>query len=224
MTKTKTCNLLQYLTGMVIGLLMTCASTLAQERKISGVVTDPIGQPLSGVNILVQGTSIGTATNEAGKFSLTAKPGDVLQISSIGFQTQNIKLGEELTLIIKLAESNSNLNEVIVIGYGTQKKKLVTGANIQVKGEDIQKQSTTNALQALQGQAPGVQITSYSGQPGSSMNVVIRGKGTVGNFGFLYVVDGIQTSDISYLNPADIESIDVLKDAASAAIYGSQAA
>jgi TonB-linked SusC/RagA family outer membrane protein len=223
MTKTKTCSLLQYLIGVIAGLLMMC-SVQAQERTIGGTVTDQNGQPMAGVNILIRGTQKGTSTDAAGKFSLLAKAGDVLLFSSVGFQTQSIKLGEETSLAIKMAEANSNLNEVIVIGYGTQKKKLVTGANIQVKGEDIQKQSTSNALQALQGQAPGVQITSYSGQPGSSMNVVIRGKGTVGNFGPLYVVDGVQASDISYLNPADIESIDVLKDAASAAIYGSQAA
>ncbi len=92
-----------------------------------------------------------------------------------------------------MQEADNTLENIVVIGYGTQKKKLVTGANIQVKGSDIQKQNTTNALQALQGQAPGVQITSYSGQPGSGMNVIIRGKGTVGNFGPLYIVDGLQT-------------------------------
>ena len=116
------------------------------------------------------------------------------------------------------------MENVVVIGYGTQKKKLVTGANLQVKGEDLQKQNTTNALQALQGQAAGVQITSSSGQPGSGFNIIIRGKGTIGNFGPLVVVDGVQGVDINSINPADIESIDVLKDAASAAIYGSQAA
>jgi TonB-dependent SusC/RagA subfamily outer membrane receptor len=100
----------------------------------------------------------------------------------------------------------------------------VTGANLQVKGEDLQKQSTTNALQALQGQAAGVQITSYSGQPGDGINVIIRGKGTIGDFGPLFIVDGVQGVDLRSINPADIESIDVLKDAASAAIYGSRAA
>ncbi len=126
---------------------------------------------------------------------------------------------------IRLTEADGTLSDVVVIGYGVQKKRLVTGASVQVKGDDVQKQNTTNALQALQGQAPGVQITSYSGQPGSGTVVVIRGKGTIGNSAPLYIVDGVQVGgDISYLNPADIESIDVLKDAASAAIYGSQAA
>ncbi len=118
----------------------------------------------------------------------------------------------------------TTLSEVVVIGYGEQKKALNTGANVQLKGEDLQKLSTTNALQSLQGQAAGVQITSTSGQPGEGLRVVIRGAGTISGSGPLYVVDGVLTGDINFLNPADIQSIDVLKDAASAAIYGSQAA
>jgi TonB-linked SusC/RagA family outer membrane protein len=125
---------------------------------------------------------------------------------------------------VSLSEDNTELDEVVVVGYGVQQKKLVTGATVQVKGETLQRQSTTNALQGLQGQTPGVQIASTSGQPGEGMRVTIRGLGTIGNSGPLYVVDGVLTGDITYLNSADIESIDVLKDAASAAIYGSQAA
>ena len=115
------------------------------------------------------------------------------------------------------------LDEVVVVGYGTQKKKLVTGATAQIKGDDIAKMNTTSPLQAMQGQLPGVNIASTSGQPGSDMKVTIRGLGTNGNASPLYLIDGIG-GDISTLNPADIESIDVLKDAASAAIYGAQAA
>jgi TonB-dependent SusC/RagA subfamily outer membrane receptor len=113
---------------------------------------------------------------------------------------------------------------VVVVGYGVQKKALNTGANLQVEGDQLQRLSTTNALQALQGQAAGVQITSTSGQPGEALKVVIRGLGTNNNASPLFVVDGVLTSDISYLNNADIETVTVLKDAASAAIYGSQAA
>lgn len=126
-------------------------------------------------------------------------------------------------LNITLQEDKHSLDEVVVVGYGVQKKKLVTGATAQVKGDDIAKLNTTNPLQAMQGQTPGVSISSTSGQPGSDMKVQIRGLGTVGDASPLYLIDGIG-GDISTLNPADIESIDVLKDAASAAIYGAQAA
>ncbi|MVT12084.1 SusC/RagA family TonB-linked outer membrane protein [Chitinophaga tropicalis] len=199
-------------------------STFAQTPKVSGTVTSQsTSTPVPGASVTVKNTHTSAVADETGRFSINASTGDVLVISSIGFIAKEVKV-ESQELNIRLQESENQLENVVVIGYGTQKKKLVTGANIQVKGADIQKQNTTNALQALQGQAPGVQITSYSGQPGSGMNVIIRGKGTVGNFSPLYIVDGVQTGDISYLNPADIESIDILKDAASAAIYGSQAA
>ena len=129
----------------------------------------------------------------------------------------------QTTLSIKLEEEISQFDEVVVVGYGVQQKKLVTGATVQVKGDQIQKQNTTSPLQAMQGQTPGVNISSTSGQPGADMKVTIRGLGTIGNAGPLYIIDGVQ-GDISTLNASDIQSIDVLKDAASAAIYGSQAA
>lgn len=199
-------------------------NTFAQTAKVNGTITSQQSSgPVPGASVTVKNTRTATVADETGKFTINASIGDVLVITSIGFVAKEVKI-ESMDLRIQLQESENQLENVVVIGYGTQKKKLVTGANIQVKGADLQKQNTTNALQALQGQAPGVQITSYSGQPGSGMNVIIRGKGTVGNFSPLYIVDGVQTGDISYLNPADIESIDVLKDAASAAIYGSQAA
>ena len=193
------------------------------KQNISGKVTAD-GQALPGVSILVKGTSNGVATDVEGNFSVEVSSTDVLVVSYIGYTTQEIPVGNKTQLNINLQEDAKALEEVVVIGYGVQQKKLVTGATAQVKGEDIQKQSTTDALQALQGQAPGVQIASTSGQPGESLRVIVRGLGTIGNAGPLYVVDGVLTGDISYLNPADIQSIDVLKDAASAAIYGSQAA
>jgi len=196
----------------------------AQTAKVSGTITSMITSlPVAAASVSVKGTQTSTIADETGKFTITASTGDVLVISSVGFISKEVKVTSH-ELKIQLQDAESQLENVVVIGYGVQKKKLVTGANVQVKGADIQKQNTTNALQALQGQAPGVQITTYSGQPGAGMNVIIRGKGTVGNFSPLYIVDGVQTSDISYLNPADIASIDILKDAASAAIYGSQAA
>jgi TonB-linked SusC/RagA family outer membrane protein len=213
-------------------LLGTMFTLLCQQPLLAQTPATVTGKVLNktsnagveGVTVAVKGSEVKTATDAEGNFSIKALPTDVLQISSVGFATQEITVGSNSRLSINLEESLNRLDEVVVIGYGTTKKRLMTGASVSVKGDDIQKQSTTNALQGLQGQAPGVQITSASGQPGSAMNVVIRGKGTIGNYSPLYVVDGLYTNDISYLNPADIESIDVLKDAASAAIYGSQAA
>ncbi|WP_339071036.1 TonB-dependent receptor [Chitinophaga sp. 212800008-4] len=199
-------------------------SAIAQTNYTTGRITSgKTAAAVPGAVIKIKGTNKGAVTDDGGYFKIDAAPGDVLVITSIGYVPQEVKVtGSAMNL--QLQESVTQIEDLVVIGYGVQKKKLVTGANLQVKGDDLQKQNTTNALQALQGQAPGVQLTSYSGQPGSAMNVIIRGKGTVGNFAPLYIVDGVQTSDIAYLNPADIASIDVLKDAASAAIYGSQAA
>jgi len=207
----------------------------AQERKVSGKITGADDNlPIPGVSVSVKGNQKGTSTDVNGQFIITAKTGDILVFRAIGYQSQEKSLGEASVINIALKSETSNLDEVVVIGYGVQKKKLTTGANLQVKGDDIQKQSSTSVLQALQGQTPGMQITSSSGQPGSGMNVTIRGKGTIGykdasgnfvdNSGPLYVVDGLVGVDISTINPADIESIDVLKDAASAAIYGSNSA
>ena len=208
----------------VILFLLLSVTAFAQKQIVNGTITDANGGALPGVNILLKGTNIGTTSDANGAYSLEAKSDDVLVISFIGYKTQEVVVGNQTQIAVALEEDISTLDEIVVVGYGEQKKALNTGANIQVKGEDLQKLSTTNALQALQGQAAGVQITSTSGQPGSAMKVTIRGLGTIGNSGPLYVVDGVLTGDITYLNNADIESIDLLKDAASAAIYGSQAA
>lgn len=196
------------------------------QQKVSGTVTDYSTQEaLPGVNILIQGTSTGTITDMDGNFTLDV-PGSesVLVFSFIGYESQERVVGNSANVSVQLMPDLTTLEELVVVGYGVQKKALNTGANLQVKGEELQRLSTTTPLQALQGQAPGVQISSTSGQPGEGMNVVIRGLGTIGDASPLYVVDGVLTNDISYLNNADIQSIDVLKDAASAAIYGSQAA
>lgn len=211
-------------TFISVMMLLLCQTAYAQQRQVTGNVRDASGAPMPGVNVLIRGTTAGTATDANGSFSIQAAESDVLVLSFIGYQTQEIAVGTQTNIEIELSEDLTTLTELVVVGYGVQKKVLNTGANLQVKGEDLQKLSTTNALQALQGQAPGVQITSTSGQPGEPLKVIVRGLGTIANAGPLYVVDGVITGDISYLNPADIESIDVLKDAASAAIYGSQAA
>lgn len=218
----KTIRLLPLLLWSIFSVFLS-AETFAQAKVSGTIINQRTSVPVAGATVTVKNTNRSTVTDEAGRFTIEAAQGAVVIITSVGFESQEIKLGSG-DVRIQMKEADNTMENVVVIGYGVQKKKLVTGANLQVKGEDLQKQSTINALQALQGQAPGVQITSYSGQPGSGMNVIIRGKGTVGNFSPLYIVDGVQGVDISSINPADIESIDILKDAASAAIYGSQAA
>lgn len=178
---------------------------------------------IPGATITNQATKKSTSTDFDGKYNLEAKAGDVMVVSFMGFRTQNITVGTQNTINVSLQTEIADLKEVVVIGYGSMKKKLVTNAVTQVSGDNLAKTNTTSALQALQGQAAGLQITSTSGQPGEGLNVVIRGVGSTGGSSPLYVVDGILTGDISYLSNSDIESISVLKDAASAAIYGSQA-
>ena len=195
------------------------------ELEISGVITDQNGEPLIGANVQVKGTTTGTITDLDGHFTLNVPSGALLEISYVGFLSQEIKITEGKTdLKIQMREDSQSLDEVVVMGYGVQKKKLVTGATVQVKGEDMQKLSTNSALGALQSQTPGVQIRQASGLPGEGFKVNVRGIGTIGDSAPLYVIDGIAGGDIDALNPSDIESIDVLKDAASAAIYGARAA
>lgn len=208
---------------MLIISLLSVAGLYAQSvRGISGTVTSE-GEPLTGASVVEKGTTNGTLVDVDGKFTLSVKENATIEVSYIGFTPKTFAVGQQTVFNVELKEEANVLNEVVAIGYGVQKKKLNTGATLQVKGDEVAKLNTTNPLQALQGQAPGVQISSTSGQPGADMKVTIRGLGTVGNSGPLYIIDGIE-GDISVLNAADIQSIDVLKDAASAAIYGAQAA
>ena len=197
--------------------------SVQQTHKVSGTVVDAMG-PVIGASILEKGTSNGTVTDIDGNYSLNVKPGATLVISYIGFQTQEIAVGNQSTINVTMKEDDTTLEEVVVVGYGVQKKKLVTGATVEVKGEDITKLNTTQVLGALQSQSPGVSIQANSGQPGDGFKIAIRGAGTNGDTKPLYVIDGVSGGDINNLNPADIERIDVLKDAASCAIYGSAAA
>ena len=163
-------------------------------------------------------------TDIDGNYSINVKPGATLVITYVGFVTQEIPVGDRSVINVTLVEDSESLDEVVVIGYGTMKKKLVTGATVQVKGEEIAKLNTTNALEAMQSSTPGVQITQSSAQPGKGYKVYIRGIGTTGNSTPLYVIDGVAGGNLDGINPNDIESIDILKDAASAAIYGARAA
>ncbi|WP_297094203.1 TonB-dependent receptor [uncultured Draconibacterium sp.] len=196
-----------------------------QKKTVTGTVVDAEDNvPVIGATVSVQGTTNGTVTDIDGKFSLSVDASDVLVISFIGYKNQLIPVEDQTTINISLEQDVTDLDEVVVIGYGVQKKKLVTGATVAVKGEALAKLSTTSSLTALQGQTPGVQLTQNNGEPGSGYKITIRGLGTTGNASPLYVIDGVAGGDINSLNPSDIESVDILKDAASSAIYGARAA
>jgi TonB-linked SusC/RagA family outer membrane protein len=207
---------------MIFSALWGGLEASAQNRAISGQVIDADKQPVIGAAVMIPGTNTGATTDLDGKFSLQVAPGTQLEVSCIGYTTIRVSAAEGMT--ITLQEDNEMLEETVVIGYGTQKKKLLTGSTINITGEDIQKQNTTNAVGALYSSVPGVNIVQSSGVPGASYNITIRGLGTNGNSSPLIVIDGVAGGNLDDLNPADIESIDILKDAASAAIYGARAA
>ena len=199
-------------------------STCVQAQTVSGVVKDEAGEPIIGASIKVQGSKEGAITDFNGNFSVKAASNATLVISYVGYTTQQVNVGGKSNVSVILVEDNTTLEDVVVIGYGVQKKKLVTGATVQVKGDEIAKLNTTNALEAMQSSTPGVQITQSSTQPGKGYKVYIRGIGTTGDSQPLYVIDGVAGGNLDGINPNDIESIDILKDAASAAIYGARAA
>jgi len=196
-----------------------------QNKKVTGKVTDSTGGSLPGVSVVVKGTTTGVITDNNGSYSLNNIPENAtLQFSFVGMKSQELTVNSKTVINIALAEDAINIDEVVAIGYGVQKKKLVTGATLQIAGEDIQKQSTISPLTAMQSQSPGISITQNSGKPGSDFKINIRGLGTIGNASPLVIIDNVAGGDLNSLNPGDIESIDVLKDAASAAIYGARAA
>ncbi len=195
----------------------------AQNIAISGIVNGNLG-PLSGVSVSVKGSSKGTYTDTQGRFSISVPTDAILVFTSVGYNKSEESVKGKSVLNVTLTVSSSSLEQVVVIGYGTQRKKDVTGSSASIKGTDIINIPTLTATQAIQGKVAGVQITS-SGAPGSAPNVRIRGVGSIlGGADPLYVVDGIITGDIRNINSADIVSIDVLKDASSTAIYGARAA
>lgn len=197
-----------------------------RDSLINGMVTGENGEPLVGVTVKIKGSNTGTVTDASGHFSLQVPMGSILEFSYIGYEKKEVKLNGETNLSVALTSNTSGLNEVVVVGYGTQKKSVVTGAISSVKASDLANQEIGRLEQALQGRASGITIASSSGSPGAASTVRIRGVTSLneGASNPLYVVDGIVvgTGGIDYLNPNDIESIEVLKDAASAAIYGAR--
>ncbi len=211
--------------AFIMLLCLSVGFTLFAQKKVSGTVYDNKKEPIPGVTIIEKGTSNGIISDMDGNYIITV-PDDnaILVFSFIGMKAQEITVGAQTNINVNMLPDMADLDEVVVVGYGVQKKKLVTGANLSLGSDDLQRQNSTQALDAIQTMSPGVNITQGSGMPGEGFKVNIRGLGTVGDSNPLYVIDGVAGGDINTLNPSDIESIDVLKDAASAAIYGSRAA
>ena len=210
---------------ILISIFAFSALAIGQSLTVSGtVISGEDDYPIPGVSIIIKGTTTGTTTDIDGKFSLSASNGDVLVFSFIGMKTEEITVGAQTTINLTMQPETTDLDEVVVIGYGTMKKSDVTGAVASVKSEDLQKTPASGIDQALQGKVAGVTVNANSGQPGEAAVVRIRGIGTVNNSAPIYVVDGMIVDDISFLSPNDIASTEVLKDASSTAIYGSRGA
>lgn len=205
--------------------LLAINVAFAQNITVKGKVIDGGDKtPLPGVSILIKGTQNGTQTDVNGNYSISVPASATLVFNFIGYTAQEQPVNNQTTINVSLVSSTQQLEQVVVVGYGTQRKIDVTGSVASVKGEDISKQASVNAVSALQGKVAGVNITN-SGTPGSTPQITIRGTGTIyGNLGVLYVVDGVWYDDISFLNPADIADMSILKDASSQSIYGIRAA
>ena len=196
-----------------------------KNKKITGTVTDAKGEPVIGASVLIKGMGTGTVTDVDGNFTLDAPADALLAVSYIGYKTQEVRVGSKNSYSIQLQDDTEVLDEVVVVGYGVQKKSSLTGAVASISSQDISKQVSSNVASTLQGRTPGVDIVQQAGVAGADVNIVIRGAASFGATEPLYVIDGaFSNAGLSSLNPNDIESIEVLKDGAAAAIYGSRAA
>ena len=202
--------------------LLGSGSAFAQNQAISGKVLDAGGQPVIGAAVMVPGTTNGATTDLNGNFTLRVAPGTSVEVSCIGYTT--IRVSAANGMVVTLEDDTEMLEETVVIGYGVQKKSDLTGSVASVRSDDLQNRSTSDAAAALQGKAAGVQILNYSGAPGQGAAIRVRGySSNSGNIGPLLIVDGLKVDNIQYLDPTMIESMEILKDAASAAIYGAEA-
>lgn len=200
-------------------LLLMVTSLSAQETTVTGTVTDSANEPLIGASVLIQGTSNGTITDIDGKYSIPASPQDVLEFSDVGMVKQDVKVGTQHVINVTLKEDSQMLAETVVIGYGSAKKRDLTGFITNIKGAEIANKPSTNPLSSLQGKVAGVQIIN-SGQAGSDPEIRVRGTNSINGYKPLYIVDGLFNDNINFLNPEDIESMEVLKDPSSLAIFG----
>ena len=206
-------------------ILLFSIFSLSSFAQITGTVTErATGEPLIAANVFIVGTERGTSTDLEGNYTIDAQPGDRLEFTYTGFLTQIIKVGDATVIDVQLEPGRDLLDEVVVIGYGTQVKSDLTGAVSSVDAEEITRIPTSSVEQALQGRVAGVQVTPASGAPGAGAIIRIRGVGTLGNASPLFVVDGMLLNDINFLDPNDVQSIEVLKDASATAIYGSRGA
>lgn len=207
-----------------IFLVLFSLGSYAQAQNITGTVSDAIG-PMPGATIIVKGTNYGTTTDFDGKFIMENVANDAtLVISFVGYTSKEVIINGQTTFNIVLAEDASKLDEIVVVGYGTKKKSLVTGAISSIKSEDIQNNASTRIEQAIQGKVSGISVLTNSGSPGAGSKIRIRGTGSNGNSDPIYIVDGMKTYSIDNIYGGDIESIEILKDAASSAIYGTEGA
>ena len=204
--------------------VMVSTMAFAQKENFSGTIVDSTGEPIIGATVKVKGTTLGTVSDFDGRFQVAAPAGSTLVITYVGYQAKELKAAADMT--ITLIEDAKALSEVVVIGYGVQKKSVVTASIAKVSSEDLEGKTHLRAEDALKGLAAGVTVTSSSGQPGSKSMIRIRGIGTINDSNPLYIIDGLATDQngMELVNPYDIESVEVLKDAASGAIYGARAA
>jgi TonB-dependent starch-binding outer membrane protein SusC len=220
--------------GISLLIMLMCLKVLAQQKNITGTVKDESGSGIPGASVLIKGTSIGTVTDAEGSFKVSAKADDILLFSFIGYKPQEILVGQQTAVEVKLIEDVKTLDEIVVtIGYGEVQRKDLTGAVSSVKGEELKRTNVTTIEQALQGRVPGMVVQQVSGQPGGGVSVQIRGITSLGGSYPLYVIDGVRVSvagstdggmnPLAGINASEIESIEVLKDASATAIYGSQA-
>lgn len=204
---------------LIAGMLLATMPAFSQAKTVTGVVTDITGESLIGASVLVQGTSNGVITDIDGKYSIQATPEDILEYSYVGMVKQSIKVGNQSVINVQLKDDSNLLAETVVIGYGSAKKRDLTGSITNIKGDEIANMPSTNPLSSLQGKVAGVQIVN-NGRAGDDPEIRIRGTNSINGYKPLYIVDGLFNDNISFLNPEDIESMEILKDPSSLAIFG----
>lgn len=196
---------------LTVCLLQATMPAFSQTKTVTGTVTDVLGEPLIGASVLVQGTSNGVITNIDGKYSIQVTPENTLEFSYVGMQKQAIRVGSQSVIDVQMKDDSQMLAETVVIGYGSAKKRDLTGSITNIKGDEIANKPVVNPVSALQGKVAGVQVIN-SGKAGAEPEIRVRGTNSINGYKPLYVVDGLFNDNINFLNPQDIESMEILKD------------